>query len=248
MCLVRSKNNIMGKNNAQLIVALDVDTLDEAKALVDQLGQDVTIFKVGSQLFTACGPEVIRYLIKAGKKVFLDLKFHDIPNTVANAVSAAVGLKEGDQSIFMCTVHTSGGREMLQRAVGAATKTAQNIGVTQPLLVGITVLTSEEKRNNILELVLERARLAKESGLDGVVVSCQEAAMIRDKFGDDFVIVTPGIRPEGSQAEDQKRVATPSEAIDNGSDFLVVGRPIIKADNPSEVTKQILSSIKHNSH
>ena len=132
---------------------------------------------------------------------------------------------------------------MLRRAAAAATKTAQNIGVTRPLLVGITVLTSEEKRDNILKLVLEKARLAKESGLDGVVASCQEASMIRDKFGKDFVIVTPGIRPEGFQAEDQKRAATPQEAVASGSDFLVVGRPIIEADNPSDVTKRILSII-----
>lgn len=231
------------KHKPQLILALDVDTLEEARALVDRLKEDVGIYKVGSQLFTACGPEVVRYLLKAGKKVFLDLKFHDIPNTIAQAVSAAVRLKEGGQGIFMCTLHVSGGSEMLRQAVAAATKTAQNIGVTKPLLVGITVLTSEEKRDNILQLVLEKARLAKESGLDGVVASCQEAVAIRDEFGDDFVIVTPGIRPEGSQAEDQRRAATPQEAVASGSDFLVVGRPIIKADNPSQVTKRILSII-----
>jgi len=233
----------MPNSKPQLIVALDVDTLDEAKGLVNRLKEDVDIFKVGSQLFTAHGPEAIRYLLKAGKKVFLDLKFHDIPNTVANAVRVATSIREGSQAVFMCTLHVSGGREMMVQAVAAATKTAQTTGVTRPLLVGITVLTSEEKKDNILELVLEKARLAKESGLDGVVASCREAAVIRDKFGEDFVIVTPGIRPEGSQAEDQKRVATPQEAIANGSDFLVVGRPIVKAENPSEVTKRILTTI-----
>ena len=231
------------KHTPQLIVALDVDTLEEAQALVGRLKEDIGIYKVGSQLFTACRPAVVRYLLKAGKKVFLDLKFHDIPNTVAQAVSAAVRLEEGGRGIFMCTLHVSGGGEMLRQAVMAATKTAQNIGVMKPLLVGITVLTSEGKRDNILQLVLEKARLAKESGLNGVVASCQEAAAIRDKFGDDFVIVTPGIRPEGSQAEDQKRAATPQEAVASGSDFLVVGRPIIKADHPSDVTKRILSII-----
>ena len=233
----------MNKPKGQLIVALDVDTFDEAKGLVDVLGDNAKIFKVGSQLFTACGPSVIHYLLKAGKKVFLDLKFHDIPNTVANAVSAATGLKEGDRSIFMCTLHTSGGAEMLKRAVAAATKAAQNNGVTRPLLVGITVLTSEEKRDNIGQFVLEKALLAKEAGLDGVVASSQEAAMIRENLGDDFVIVTPGIRPKGAQAGDQKRVTTPSDAITNGSDFLVVGRPIVKAENPSEAAKQILEEI-----
>ena len=231
------------RHNPQLIVALDVDTLEEAQAVVGRLGKDVEIYKVGSQLFTACGPAAVRYLLKAGKRVFLDLKFHDIPNTVAQAVSAAVGLREGGRGIFMCTLHASGGSEMLRQAVSVATKTAQKNGVTRPLLVGITVLTSEEKRDNILKLVLEKARLAKESGLDGVVASCQEAVMLRDEFGKDFVIVTPGIRPEGSKAEDQKRAATPQEAVASGSDFIVVGRPIIKADNPSEVTKRILSII-----
>jgi len=233
----------MTRSKGQLIVALDVDTFDEAKRLVDTLGDDVGIFKIGSQLFTALGPEIIHYLLKAGKKVFLDLKFHDIPNTVANAVSAAAGLREGNQGVFMCTLHTVGGKEMLERAVAAATKTAQNIGVTRPLLVGITVLTSEEKRDNISQLVLERALLAKETGLDGVVASSQEAALIRENLGDDFVIVTPGIRPAGAQAGDQKRVTTPADAISNGSDFLVVGRPIVKAENPSKAAKQILEDI-----
>ncbi|MCK5259451.1 MAG: orotidine 5'-phosphate decarboxylase, partial [Candidatus Omnitrophica bacterium] len=134
----------MTKRKAQLIVALDVDTFDEAKGLIDALGDDVEIFKVGSQLFTAYGPDVVRHLLKAGKKVFLDLKFHDIPNTVANAVRAAVSLREGDQSIFMCTMHTAGGKEMLERASAEATKAAHSAGVKRPLLLGITALTSDE--------------------------------------------------------------------------------------------------------
>lgn len=234
----------MKNTKGHLIVALDVDTFEEARVLVDRLGADVDIFKVGSQVFTACGPQVVKYLLKAGKKVFLDLKFHDIPNTVANAVSAAIGLAEADNSIFMCTLHTLGGPEMLTQAVMAATKTAQNIGVTRPLLVGITVLTSEEKRDNIHELVLERSRLAKEAGLDGVVASSHEAAIIRRHFGEDFVIVTPGIRPTGTAIGDQKRVATPADAVANGSHYLVVGRPIVKAANPSAVAKQILQDIR----
>jgi orotidine-5'-phosphate decarboxylase len=233
----------MAGPKGQLIVALDVDTFAEAKGLIGMLSDDVSIFKVGSQLFTACGPEVVRYLIKLEKKVFLDLKFHDIPNTVANAVQAAVDLKEGGQSIFMCTLHTAGGKEMLEQAVAAATKRAQVVGVARPLLVGITVLTSEAKKDTIHNLVLERAVLAKESGLDGVVASSQEASLIRENLGGDFIIVTPGIRLAGADAGDQKRISTPADAIANGSNFLVVGRPVVKAQNPSSAAKLILKEI-----
>ncbi len=233
----------MAKRNSQLIVALDVDTLDEAKVLIDTLGENVEIFKVGSQLFTAHGPVIVQQLLKAGKKVFLDLKFHDIPNTVANAVSAATNLKEGDKSIFMCTLHTIGGAEMLQRAVAAAKEASQAAGVRRPLLLGITVLTSDAKQDSIGEIVLKRALLARETGLDGVVASSQEAAMLREHLGDDFIIVTPGIRPAGADAGDQKRVTTPSEAQEQGSDFLVVGRPIVKAEDPSQAAKQILDEL-----
>jgi len=234
----------MNKPKPQLIVALDVNTFDEAKNIVEQLSGDVDIFKVGSQIFTNCGPEIVNYLQKAGKKVFLDLKFHDIPNTVANAVSAAVNLSKGDQSVFMCTLHTVGGEEMLTRAVEAAKEGARTIGVTPPLLLGITVLTSEGKADNMQNLVLERARLAKSCVLDGVVASSQEVAFLRQEMGDDFIIVTPGIRPAGADAGDQKRVATPKDAIMAGSDFLVVGRPIVQADNPSESAKSILKDIQ----
>jgi len=233
----------MIKSKPQLIVALDVNTFDEAKNIVEQLSGDVDIFKVGSQIFTNCGPEIVNYLQKAGKKVFLDLKFHDIPNTVANAVSVAVNLREGAQSVFMCTLHTVGGEEMLIRAVETAKEEARTIGVTPPLLLGITVLTSESKTDNIQNLVLERAQLAKSCGLDGVVASSQEVAFLRREMGDDFMIVTPGIRPAGADAGDQKRVATPKDAITAGSDFLVVGRPIVQADNPSESAKSILKEI-----
>ena len=232
----------MTECKAQLIVALDVDTFDEAKALIDAL-DNVEIFKVGSQLFTAYGPDVVRHLLKAGKKVFLDLKFHDIPNTVANAVRAAVSIQEDGRSIFMCTMHTVGGREMLKRASAEATKAAEDAGVKRPLLLGITALTSDEKKDSIGQFVLEKALLAKEAGLDGIVASSQEAALVRENLGEDFLIVTPGIRPAGTQAGDQKRITTPAEAVAQGSDFLVVGRPIVKAGNPSQAAKQILEEI-----
>ena len=234
----------MTVKSGQLIVALDVATLDEAKKLVRALDGIVDTFKVGSQLFTACGPEVVRYLLREGKEVFLDLKFHDIPNTVASAVAAASHITEGGRGIMMCTLHALGGLEMLQAAAQAARKEARITGVKRPLLVAITVLTSETKKDNIPRLVLERAALAKEAGLDGVVASSQEAALIRREFGKDFVIVTPGIRPKDSAVGDQKRVATPADAIANGSNFLVVGRPVVNALDPAAAAKQIVKEIK----
>ncbi|MFA5088855.1 MAG: orotidine-5'-phosphate decarboxylase [Candidatus Omnitrophota bacterium] len=247
----------MKKQKPQLIVALDVGTLAEARSLIDTLYGIVDIFKVGSRLFTACGPVAVRFIEARGKKVFLDLKYHDIPNTVAGSVQAAVQLseavqrnaqvplaqKKGEYGLFMYTVHTSGGPDMMKAAADAANKEARAKGLIRPLAVGVTVLTSEEKKDNILTLVLEKARLAKESGLDGVVASPGEAKMIRRELGEKFIIVTPGIRPAGAEAADQKRVATPSEAIKNGSDYLVVGRPIIEARDPFSAAQKILEEI-----
>ncbi len=245
------------KNSPQLIVALDVNTLAEVRELVEKLDPVVDIYKVGSQLFTSSGPAAVRFVEARGKKVFLDLKFHDIPNTVASAVSSAVGLnvaiersmnfkdhkKPLSQSVFMMTLHTCGGLEMMKAAVDASTKTAQEIGVQRPLIVGVTVLTSDGRQDNLTDLVLERAKLAKAAGLDGVVASCHEAKMLREAFGPDFVIVTPGIRPAGADVGDQKRVATPAQAKENGSSFLVVGRPIIQAANPLKAAKEILEEL-----
>ena len=226
-------------NQAKLILAVDVDTFDEARPLIDGLGDAVEIFKVGSQMFTAHGPVVTQYLNSKGKKVFLDLKFHDIPNTVASAVKSAVGL-----NVFMMTVHTCGGQEMLEAASQAAGAQAQKIGVPRPLIVGVTVLTSTAREAGTDALVLARARLAKASGLDGVVASVEEAAMIRRELGPDFLIVTPGIRPADAALNDQKRVATPKAAIEQGSNFLVVGRPILQAPNPRTAALRILDEIK----
>ena len=233
----------MVKRKVQLIVALDVETMEAAEKLVGQLSGDVQIYKVGSQLFTACGPAVVRFLMKAGKQVFLDLKFHDIPNTVANAVKAVTAIREGNKGVLMCTLHTVGGEEMMRQAVAARMKAAANTTVKGPMLLGITVLTSEEKKDSIGQLVLERALLAKKCGLDGVVASSQEAAMVRQHCGDDFLIITPGIRPAGAQAADQKRISTPSQAQAQGSDYLVVGRPIVQAENPSQAVKQVLQEM-----
>jgi orotidine-5'-phosphate decarboxylase len=232
-----------------MILALDLETFEEARQLIDDLAGSVEIFKIGSQMFTAYGPFITRYLQSKGKKVFLDLKFHDIPNTVASAVKSAVGLSlspnndPGFAPLFMLTVHTSGGKEMLEAAIQAAQSQAKVLGVPRPLIVGVTVLTSTVKDANLENLVLERARLAKAAGLDGVVASVEEAALIRRELGPDFLIVTPGIRPADASVNDQKRVATPAAAIKQGSNFLVVGRPIIQAPSPRQAALQILEDM-----
>lgn len=235
----------------KLIVALDVDTFEQARGLVNTLSSVVDIFKIGSQLFTSCGPVIVRYVQAKGKEVFLDLKYHDIPNTVASAVAAAIrSLDVGHQgspdyrTVLMYTMHIAGGQEMLTRAVEAARDTAHQRAVRRPLALGITVLTSETRQESTQALVLERALIAHRAGLDGVVASVEEAAMLRKEFGKDFLIVTPGIRPTGSDVGDQKRVATPSVAIKNGSNFLVVGRPIIAAQDPLQAAKDILDDIQ----
>lgn len=241
----------------QLIVALDVNTLEEVRSLVVQLDDYVDCFKVGSQLFTSCGPAAVRFIEARGKRVFLDLKFHDIPHTVARAVDAACRLhvaiersmnscdpqKPRHKGLFMYTLHTSGGVEMLKAAVEAGAKAALEIDVPKPLAIGVTVLTSEQKTDNILPQVLQKAQDARKAGCDGVVASCHEAPFVRREFGPDFIIVTPGIRPAGEDVQDQKRIATPRDAVASGSNFLVIGRPIIKAPDPRLATKQILHDI-----
>ena len=236
--------------NNPLIVALDVDTFDQARVLVDELTDTVDIFKIGSQLFTAYGPFVTRYVQSKGKRVFLDLKFHDIPNTVAGAVKSAVSLSLAPNKdpqfapLFMLTVHTQGGFEMLQAATRAAKEEAGNLGVPRPLIIGVTALTSQAADINMSQIVLERARLAKSAGLDGVVASVEEARLIRQDSGDDFIIVTPGIRPAGMDAGDQKRIATPAAAIKSGCNYMVVGRPIVQDKFPKQAALKILEEIQ----
>ena len=241
----------------KLILALDVPTFEEARGIVETLGDAVEAYKVGFQLFTAYGPFMVRYLQSLGKKVFLDLKFHDIPNTVASGVASAVGLSvpvnnaldgQGAKTgkfapLLMLTVHTQGGAEMMRAAADAAKRQAAALGVSRPLIVGVTVLTSDAGGGNVTALVLERAKLAQASGLDGVVASAQEAAMLRREIGKDFVIVTPGIRPANAEVGDQKRVETPAGAIRNGASFLVVGRPIVKAVDPRQAALDIIAEI-----
>jgi len=223
----------------ELIVALDVDTLEKAEELVKKLFPTVKLFKIGSQLFTAYGPEAVRAVARSGAKVFLDLKFHDIPNTVRNAAAAAVS-----PDIFMMTVHAAGGVEMMKEAVRGARTRATALGMEQqPLIVGVTVLTSGAAGADTGELVMQRARQAQEAGIDGIVCSVQETAAVRAELGNYFVIVNPGIRPAGADKGDQKRVATPVAAKQAGANFIVVGRPVLEAANPRQAAEDIIKEL-----
>jgi orotidine-5'-phosphate decarboxylase len=231
-----------------LIVALDVDSVETARVLVKQLRDVVGMFKVGSQLFTAAGPELVREIVSSGAKVFLDLKFHDIPNTVA-----AAGVEAMRLGVSIFNVHALGGTEMMRRTAGAVGEAAEREGRDRPLVIAVTLLTSadESTLNEVglgsdpEQLVKRLARTTHAAGLDGVVASPQEAAAIRDAVAQpDFVIVTPGVRPVGSAKDDQKRVATPVEAIRAGANYIVVGRPILNAPDPARAALQINEEIE----
>jgi len=245
----------------KLIVALDVDSLEKAKYFVELLSTEVKFFKVGSSLFPSHGLEAIKMIGAKGGQVFLDLKSLDIPNTVSMFAASGTGcsvdcvpvkmpgtnpLKETMSNVvrypvFMMTVHSLGGIDMLKAALQGATNRAAEIGrKTPPYIVGVTVLTSEVADENTSKRVLERARMVKDAGLDGVVCAASEAAMIRKEFGEQFIIVTPGIRPKGYKKDDQSRVATAQEAIDAGANFIVVGRPILEAKDPLQAVKELL--------
>jgi orotidine-5'-phosphate decarboxylase len=219
----------------QLIVALDVDSRARALELAGALRGVVSAFKIGSQLFTAEGPSIVRALVSKGDRVFLDLKFHDIPNTVAGAVAAATRL-----GVWMVNVHAAGGPAMLRAAREAADKAAADTRAERPLVIAVTVLTSlsgdDLARTGVerspLEQVERLARLTQDSGLDGVVASPLEIGAVRKACGDRFVIVTPGIRPPGAVKDDQTRTLSPREAIEAGASYLVVGRPITAAEDP----------------
>lgn len=251
--------------NDKLIVALDVDSLNKAKEFVDKLYPTVKLFKVGSSLFPSHGLEAIKMIGAKGGQVFLDLKSLDIPKTVSMFVASGTGcsvdlvpvempgtnpLKETMSNVvrypvFMMTVHSLGGIDMLKAALQGATNRATEIGrKNPPYIVGVTVLTSEVADENTSKRVLERARMVKDAGLNGVVCAVSEAAMIRKEFGRRFIIVTPGIRPKVTSVDDQKRVATAQEAIEAGADYIVVGRPIIEAEDPLKAAESILEDIK----
>ena len=227
----------------RILVALDVDSSARALALADTLRGTVAGYKIGKQLFTAEGPEVVRALTARGDRVFLDLKFHDIPNTVAGAVRSAIAT-----GAWMVNVHASGGSAMMRAAAEAAHDTAAKTGAARPLVIGVTVLTSMDEAalaevgttRPVIEQVVHLARLAKAAGLDGVVASPQEIAAIRTACGPDFHIVTPGIRPAGQAGtDDQARTLTPKEAVAAGATYLVIGRPITAAANPRAAAEAI---------
>lgn len=226
----------------RLIVALDVETLKEATDLIDALSSEVDIFKVGIAPFTSFGQEILEKLESCGKKCFLDLKVHDIPNTASNAALAAA-----NKNVFMMNFHCLGGKKMLEAAAGAV----KEKGKKAPILLGVTVLTSMSEDDlqelgitgRVEDKVIKLALLAKEAGLSGVVASGKEARLIKERLGKDFLVVTPGIRPEWSAKGDQKRVLTPKEAISEGADYIVVGRPIIKADDPALAARKIIEEM-----
>ncbi len=230
----------------RIIVALDVASREEALPLIRQL-EGIEIFKVGLKLFTAEGPSLLKEVKILRKKIFLDLKLHDIPNTVAEAVRAAVR-----HGAHMLTLHSSGGREMMEKAVEAAAEEAEKEGSDKPLLLAVTILTSL-KDDELQEIgmpadtfkqVLRLAKLAQEAGVDGVVCSPQEIEIIRKEIGKDLLVVVPGIRPSWAVAHDQKRIMTPSLAIQKGADYLVIGRPIIASPSPQEAFLKILDELR----
>jgi orotidine-5'-phosphate decarboxylase len=227
----------------RILVALDVDSRAKALALADTLRGSVAGFKIGKQLFTAEGPDIVRTLTARGDRVFLDRKFHDIPNTVAGAVTSAAAT-----GAWMVNVHASGGTAMMRAAAAAARAAADKSGGTRPLVIGVTVLTSMNEAGlaevgtsrPVLDQVVHLALLAKSAGLDGVVASPQEIAAIRQACGPDFQIVTPGIRPAGQAGkDDQARTLTPVEAVAEGATYLVIGRPITGAADPRAAAEGI---------
>jgi orotidine-5'-phosphate decarboxylase len=228
----------MTKTADKIIVALDVATKEKALELVKELRDQISFFKIGLQLYTAEGPEIVRAVLSGGAKVWLDLKLYDIPNTVARAVESANNL-----GVQMLTIHLSGGREMIRAATAAR---ANNM-----LLLGVTVLTSATEQTlreigvagNVDDQVLRLARLGVEAGIDGVVASPHEIKMLRREFGNQIKLVVPGVRPSGSEVGDQRRVMTPHEALDAGADYIVIGRPIIAHRNPREAAAKILDEL-----
>jgi len=234
----------------RIIVALDVATFDEARQLLDQLGEMPVAFKVGSQLFTSVGPDIIKDIKGRGKTLFLDLKFHDIPNTVARAAEAAVEL-----GVDIFNIHIAGGMEMMRDAAEATKSKAAELGIKKPIILGVTVLTSIDESMfqrvlntdvSIQDQIVHMAKLAQRAGLDGVVASPQEIKLIRNACGSDFVILTPGVRPEWASKDDQKRTMIPSQAVAAGADYVVIGRPIRQAPNPVDALRRIFQELEEN--
>jgi orotidine-5'-phosphate decarboxylase len=229
---------------AKIIFALDVDNFAAAKHWVSVLNDQVGMFKVGKQLFTAYGPDIVRMVENSGAGVFLDLKYHDIPNTVAMASLEAARLK-----VKLFNVHALGGYEMMARTMDVLHK--EYHGNEQPKVLAVTILTSSDAQTlrevgielPVPEMVVRLAKLAQKAGINGVVASPQEVAQVREACGPDFIIVTPGVRPSFSSTDDQKRIMTPAEAVKAGSDYLVIGRPISAASDPPAAADAIIAEI-----
>ncbi|HEY6996846.1 MAG: orotidine-5'-phosphate decarboxylase [Candidatus Binatia bacterium] len=236
-----------GSMRERLIVALDLDDLDLATELVRSLAQEVGMFKIGKQLFTHAGPQAVRLIQDLGGEIFLDLKFHDIPNTVAKAAIEATRL-----GVKMFNVHASGSLEMMRLTVKEVERVSRQQKLRRPIMLGVTVLTSLGQEDlqrlgvehKIADQVVRLALLTKEAGMDGVVASPHEVADIRHACGQRFVIVTPGIRPAESQRNDQQRVMTPADAVRAGVDYIVVGRPILEAQNPVKAARAIVAEME----
>ncbi len=227
----------------KLIVALDYDSKDEALSVARELKDHVGLFKVGLQLFSSEGAEMIRLLLKEGTRVFLDMKLHDIPNTVAKAATVSAGM-----GVSMINFHCLGGKKMLETAAAEVSDHCQKKSLKKPLLIGVTILTSMSEADIVdvgissalTDEVRRLAAIAKDAGLDGVVASVHEIEAIRKECGNDFLIVTPGIRPSWSKKNDQERITTPSDAIRKGADFIVVGRPITGSTDRQKAAREIV--------
>lgn len=235
-------------NKDKIIVALDVETAEEARKHIEDLREYVGAFKIGLQLFTSAGASFVREVVENNTKIFLDVKFHDIPTTVAKASVEAARL-----GIWMFNIHASGGGEMMRKTVENVREVCERENLKQPKIIGVTVLTSSDQKTlsevgverEITSQVLNLARLTAKCGLDGVVASAKEVRLIRETVeSEDFLIVTPGIRPDFATNDDQKRVTTPKDAVQAGANYLVIGRPILQAENKISAVKKILEELE----
>lgn len=233
----------------RLVLALDVDNDQEALSIVSELKDSVGMFKVGHQLFTAYGPDIVRRIIGMGGRIFLDLKYYDIPNTVAKASAEAVKL-----GVSVFNVHALGGLDMMKATVESVKETTVKFGLSSPIVLAVTILTSMDEKNLRKELKITRslqrevshlARLAQRAGMHGVVASPQEIKMLRRAVRGPFVILTPGVRPDWAGKDDQKRIMTPGEAVAAGADYIVVGRPVLKAADRRVAVEKILEEINN---
>lgn len=237
----------MSNASEKIIVALDVETLEQAQELVQNLSDTVGAFKIGKQLYTRCGPEAVAMVHDAGGRVFLDLKYHDIPTTVAKA-----GIEATRMGVFIFNVHALGGSAMIAKTVKAVQQTADKNGLSSPIILAVTILTSMSETDlaevgihePVEQVVVRLARLAQDAGADGVVASPRELGLIKEACGPDFLVLTPGIRPTTSAQNDQKRTMTPTQAVQAGADFMVIGRPITQAPDPRAAALAIAAELE----